>query len=853
MQTEAAAEPCSRLTSLQLLAWEDGPREVSPGDVVSVSSRSLRRRRNRGLGGLSASLACLTAVAALAAVYLLVRCALYLTNSREDRTAFRTLAGAEERTSNGPGGVCGEVAEAPPAASTAAEDEEGEEPLAKQQLLSQARHYAVELKMAIERSRSMLLRLSADLRAMCIAELLCLCVTELSALFSLLEKGQGEQIQEDMIQFSPKILALRRTLRKKDISNTRNRHIRSLHALFDEVTRVRDTAIDMAERERLMKMKQLGELQDLALSQLKSGLQWLKVALDSPVKSDGRTSKGDAGAPVAPKSEAHAKAFAVIKAIEVTTHTRREQILRDPTFRYLLLEAHKKGCHYGLVSADRFASLTSQPPQTHSEAVEALKATPLGLGEEPWKLERLNEIDAQQATASSSSPNAPLQGDEDSPPKSPSPDRKDLDMLTEDENAQQGPKTEADDQGSVLVPASPSMPATAASIAASGSNEKHASLLATASRKAASLRAAPNSPPEVVPPSPVGRLEASAVSATPYSAALSSVPSSTSQAAWASHSFEVPFHTSPPPESLPRPRPNSLRIGSPAASAYARGVFTLPTRGAAVQAPVASAGSAGWTAPAAQFGAWPAFAAPYPSAAASASPHVDFSRAVSAGWAAPAAQFGAWPAFAAPYPSTAASASPHVDFSRAVSAGWTAPAAQFGAWPAFAAPYPSAAASALPQADFSPAADVSRPPLREPFSSHQHATVNRSAYPALAAGPRPLQIGGAGARTALLESWKPLLQASASQALLASSGRPAEFHSSSESVVQELYGATYHSPLTFGAWGLPGEVPHRPSDGFFPSHEPDTLRPPSPATISAGFHQLEKLFSGRPDGGSNAP
>ncbi|CDI78782.1 hypothetical protein, conserved [Eimeria praecox] len=294
MQTGATEKTGARPTSRQLPGWNDGAWDTPFGDANLPFSRgSLMQRRMGGLGGPSAIMVTFAAVIAAAVTYLMLRCALYLASARSSRGELRYLAGSEGRTDKGLGEPCGGPAEDPPAATAVAEEEE--EVLVEEDLLKQARRYAVELRLLIDRSEPLLRQLESRLRAKCIAAFLCLSLVELSASFSLLERRERVGMNEEIAHISSRISSLRESLGKKQLSRPRHRHIKCLRELLTMLTEVKPAAAALAPRHRLEAIKMLLQLQDVTLVQLNAALVWLRVSLTNS-KSANDDAKGAADA-----------------------------------------------------------------------------------------------------------------------------------------------------------------------------------------------------------------------------------------------------------------------------------------------------------------------------------------------------------------------------------------------------------------------------------------------------------------------------------------------------------------------------------------------------------------------------
>ncbi|CDI75756.1 hypothetical protein EPH_0006120 [Eimeria praecox] len=862
MQAAIAAEPDAPPASL--LSWGKGAWQVSPEEIgLPVPSASVSRRRNGGFRGLSFSVVGLAAVAVVAAAYLVLRCALYLTkaSSSSSKGALRYLAEAEERTNEDPEEPCGAAAGNPPASAGAAkEEEEDEEAPVEEELLKRVNLYVNNLEQLIRKNEWVVNWLSRPLRSRCIAEFVCLSLVELSALLSLLEKGERTNISKQVERISNLFYSLRYSLGKMDVPHARSRHIKYLHALFRKVINVTQERTNISEqvegisdlfyslryslgkmyvpharsrhikylhalfrkvinvtpatealsqKERLLKIKHLVLVQEVALEHFRAAMRWLNACIRQSNKGKkgpkraAQAVKGGARHPettTTTEDDVSARLESVIVAIEETSHKRREQVFRDPGLSRWLREEHTKGSHYGIMSAPRIEKLTQMPLQTHRERLEDLQSTLLGSGKEPWEQIKLKDARGRQAAAPSSAAETPARGG--NAPPSDSPGTAPL-AHAPTRHRRQGPSNGADNAESVPASASsststeaPIPPPPAADAAAAVTD---AGAVAAAKGKIAVSNAPRHKGvPRTAMSSALTRVSLSGASEPPAVSAMSAAPQrapASSALRGASPSVRtlgvrdmasvgVPSHSPQPPKSMLRPSHRSFRTAaSPTVALRRPRAFSLAVPRVAAQALDASAASVGRVASAASLSALDASAASHPSAAASALPH---------------------------------------------GFEW-APGAQ-------------------------------RPLLRAPLEPQRDAASNLHPSSASTGWELPLQTAWGDAwgdasslrNTGIFDSGSSalLLATSASNPLLASFGRPAESRSSAETPEGEMPVDVYGSPLTFRVWGLEEGTPGRPEEeeafgrstgALLPSDAP---RPTSPETIAAGFDQLKKLFSG---------
>ncbi|CDJ33233.1 uncharacterized protein EMH_0015210 [Eimeria mitis] len=441
MQPSALAQTGALPATVYQPGWGDGGWEVSPEEAaLPIASRSLTQIRSGRSRGFSFGVAALAAVAAVAAVYLVFRCSLYLANVSKSRRVLRFLAGSEGRKDKDPGEYCSAVADDPPtaAAAAAANGESGEGHLDKEVLLSRVHNYGVELTRLIKASTSSLLQLNSDYRAKCIAQLLCLSLAEYAALYSVLERRERAGVAERIRTISNTIWTLRRSFRSGSLTSTRTRHLNEMQSLLIKLTEIQPPPATIPESHRLQKVDKLLELQEVSLGQLNSGFFWLREALEHSKKARheaeaarrtaaaarGAAEIAEAAAAVEAAAAAEVAAAArvanVVRAIEKTAQKRKDQVLNDPQLSHWLREAQPKN-HYGITNRARIEAIAQQPLLAHHELLEALKATPLGSGEDPGDLVFADDsTEKQQATTPQSGYQTPPRRAKASPSVGPS-------------------------------------------------------------------------------------------------------------------------------------------------------------------------------------------------------------------------------------------------------------------------------------------------------------------------------------------------------------------------------------------------------------------------------------------------
>ncbi|CDJ60933.1 hypothetical protein EMWEY_00036380 [Eimeria maxima] len=396
MQTAAAsaAETGTLPSLLPLQAWSESAWDVSSGKIPStVTSRSLQKRRYGGVRGLNIGVAALAAVVAVAAGFLVLRCAVYLRNASRSRGELRFLA--EGRWSDeSRGNPCHLPQERPPAGAAAAGEYEqvDEGPLAANDLLLKAKIYTGKLMEMVDGSQSVLWSLPPVLRARCLAALLVLLVVELAALFSLLERRERQVLEAGVHGMYGRIWDMRNSVENEDVTSSRQRHIRWLHITFGNLHEIDPTPERYPQRDWLMELHNLLQLQETALEQVKRGIAGLRQCVNSDrTNDDANPDDAAEDADVAGSSTPAAasdgateeRLDATVTAMVTTIHLRRNQVLSDPLLSEWL-RMHHHGTHYALVRRQALQKLINQPLQAHSKLLGDLRSTPLGSGKEPW-------------------------------------------------------------------------------------------------------------------------------------------------------------------------------------------------------------------------------------------------------------------------------------------------------------------------------------------------------------------------------------------------------------------------------------------------------------------------------------
>ncbi|CDJ33234.1 uncharacterized protein EMH_0015220 [Eimeria mitis] len=790
MQVAPAAEPHALPTWLQLLgsvATVESGRHGSPGDAVSpLTSGSLRKRRNVGFRGDS-SVAALAAVALLATAYLVLRCALYLASA--SRSSLRFLAGAENEANKDQEESCGPPAEQDrPAAAIANK---------KPQLLKRARRYVEELARLIGKNSWLVLKLKPSLKVTCVAKFLCLSLVEASALFALLERRDRAGITEAVNKISRRIWDLRDSIGEKDVSHARQRNLNILHATLNNLQSSNPSEEPMAEAQRLEMVEHLLQLQELALTQLNSGICWLRGLIQgskdastdtkpAAAAAEGAAAAGEEAGAVADGGDAvdEAKVAAAVKAIELTVHTRRDHILNDPKLSRWLRTSQPKG-HYGITNRLHMEMITQQPLLTHPERLEGLMATPLGSGSPPWEVIDIEKLEAHKRAASSSSPEAPSRAEEVTPYQAPCDRPRAPGKL---KSPGQGSRKGAGAQRHAPVASSPST--SSATDAASAAPSSAAASADAPERTDGALQ--DRSQGRRMPGRAAHRKREQVLSSTPTEGRQASAVNATTQAAAASS----------------RGRPAS----------HARGAFRASR--------VTSAGVSS------DFGPSRAtmprrLPGPLPRAVSDAGDH------------APEDVTGTTPAA----PAAEMSAAYH---SSGVSRG-SGPA--YGALPAVSGPQRSPTTYAEPQAEFERSRDSSNPLLGpSPLSLPQvHTPVSHFSVSPGAPGVRPLPTTGLdeGAPPStgsfVSVSSTSQLQRPASRKSQTSPWIPSDYRSSLGIAKEEGDQELDTWPFASKVWGPPEKAPLRPPPGFSPIEEPDGRSHPEVAT---GLAQAEEFFRG---------
>ncbi|CDI81217.1 hypothetical protein, conserved [Eimeria acervulina] len=524
MRVATPTEPGARPTSL--LGGSDSFLQLFPEAVaLPVTPRILQHRRSGGFGGLSFSVAAVSTIAAVATAYLLLRCAFYLADARRSRAAQRLLAGAKRKKNKEPGEPCSvPVEDSAPAAPAASGD--GEEALVERDLLRRARLYAVGLRRLVSSSECLLRKLNADLRAKCVALFSSLSLVEFSSLLSLLERRDRAGMHEDVSEITSRLWAIRESIGRRVISLPRHRHIKCLHLLLRTLTEVPPVTMAIAEKQRLLRIHQLLQLQEMALGQLNVGLVWLRTSLES-TKTRGNAKAPAGGAETgAALAAADARIAEAVEAMGVTVRKRREQVLVDPLLSSWLRSTHGRNLHYGLISRSRLQEITIRPLQTHRELLEDLQASPLGSGNEPWGHIRVEDSDAPQAAVSA--PGSPCRGDQVPPPEGPAgaplPQRR-------LKHGSQGSRKKV---GSTPATAVSSLPSTSTSavVGANTAEKNHAAFQGSSRPTPVALLDASNIFSHVSPPASASGPQVASLPAAPQQASVPSARNRPLEATW---------------------------------------------------------------------------------------------------------------------------------------------------------------------------------------------------------------------------------------------------------------------------------------------------------------------------------
>ncbi|CDJ60762.1 hypothetical protein, conserved [Eimeria maxima] len=588
MQISTAGEAGAHLTAH--LRRSNTSLDVSQSDTLSpVTSRSLAQRWLGENGRVRVTASIFPVVAALAAAFLLLHCALFLTNSHRSKTEPRLLSVSKGTTDKNAGGPCAVSGENHLDAASAAGEEEV---LVEQELVEQAHRYVRDMKRLVASAEPVLLQLKSDLKAKCTAAFLCLFLVEFSALLCLLEKRQRAGMNEEIVAITARIQSISRTISRRHITRPQHRHIKCLQDFLDKLPQVQPVGATIAERQRLQALKHLLQLQEAALAQLNAGCFWLRESLEGCKKEKGGaqataaadgaakgSTQGAAPAPAAPKTAAHSGFVEVIHAMEATIHLRRKQVLIDPLVSRWLRDVHAHRSHYGLVSPGRLEALSRQPLQTHSQLLEALQATPLGTGDDPRERIRRANTGAQKRAISAMLPDATSGGEdvhysEDPTNSSHVPEVSQLPLSRNRDGS----------SGTGSPSASPNAYSTAS--AARVDEKEHASLQDTSKHMPVPVRVVQNILTEVSPPAGAERPQVPALSAAPEPAvAFSAHGRSSEDALGSASSVEGLLGLVSSAENSMSLPPSFYQAPVPAAAGYQPKAFTLWPHGTASQIP----------------------------------------------------------------------------------------------------------------------------------------------------------------------------------------------------------------------------------------------------------------------------
>ncbi|CDJ33235.1 uncharacterized protein EMH_0015230 [Eimeria mitis] len=535
-----------------------------------------------------------------AAVYLVLRCAVYLVNASKSRVALRFLAKAEETTRTEAGEPCTvQDDDQPEAAAGAAGAEREGEVLLVDDLLERARRYVTELETLLRVNTFVFTQLDNALKFMLVAEFLCLCLMEFSALYSLMERRERAGMQELISNIYIKIQSLGNRMNWRQLTPARRRHIQFLYSLFDRLSEVDPPTGAFEERQRLSRMKELLTLQEMALGQLDYGFSALRECVESgrkrsddpkagasPAKGAAAATQGAVAPPDVPEAPESVTVRSVFMAIERTAHKRRDQNLMDKHLSAWMRMKHYEKPHYSIMSTHRLLKATGQPMQTHKELLEDLQATPLGLRDVSVRATSGTGIYTDKTTASSSVQEEPSQEKKESPQ-----DNHDSRALGPLERPSQHSPTGPGTEGPSPAAASPGTSTAAGGVPAAQTNQP--AVEAPSHGETVPIYTAPNRPPQVSSPAAPGHLQGSAVSAAAEPVTVPSAGVHSPQALWttnASTAAPVGRVSSPSSsdEALPRPPPSSFTAAVSSAAAYSPQSFTLRTPSTAAQPPSTS-------------------------------------------------------------------------------------------------------------------------------------------------------------------------------------------------------------------------------------------------------------------------
>ncbi|CDJ48283.1 hypothetical protein EBH_0019860 [Eimeria brunetti] len=360
-------------------------------DILPACAEGLQWQCRRRFDNRVAALVAFAVAAA--ATYLLLRCALFLAKTRSSSGGdTRNLANDGEETDTHKGDACAAPAEEgpPPASATGAAAMIAPTPAEKVDDIS--KYYSLrrslltlsDLSELLRGNAPLLLKLSSVQRAKCIEALMCLSVVEVASLLTLLGRCERPTVRGQIPGLSKRL----RKLRRMNPSSTAGREprINSLHSLLDKMADASPPAAAIGETERRQRLDLLWQLQERTLQQLRAGFQWLEKSLG--VSSEAQKAVAAASA-VSTQAQSAAnttadaakmRVAALVRAIEITVHTRRRQALSS-----LPLSTWVKQTQPDSGGALPFPEKKGRDEMQveHEQLLLELQQTPLGRGDDP--------------------------------------------------------------------------------------------------------------------------------------------------------------------------------------------------------------------------------------------------------------------------------------------------------------------------------------------------------------------------------------------------------------------------------------------------------------------------------------
>ncbi|CDJ59738.1 hypothetical protein, conserved, partial [Eimeria maxima] len=351
------------------------------------SSLLFRVKRRRGHGPSHQQSLTFAALAAVATAYLLLCCFRHLEDSGKPKGLLRSLSGV------GKGDKDCDTLLIPGGQGKSALVSATGDILDAKRVLKGAKLYTSQLATTMRQTRLASLSMPSRHGLRCFTNLLRFCVVELSALCSLLAPNKRDSLFNAVELIKYDVVAFRQLFGPRKPSRASMRHIDRMHVILRELPEMDFVGAAMSPLDIVAKLSQLLTLQQIALTQIKGGMQLLALCFQE-------------GARLLPEGTEEE----CLDALHRTVELRRNQVFQDAQISHWLLEKHKEGSHFGVVGPIIIQRLTEIPLKPHEELLKELLNTPLGLrqqmgsGQIPMQPGVRSTLQGQEATIEKSAP-----------------------------------------------------------------------------------------------------------------------------------------------------------------------------------------------------------------------------------------------------------------------------------------------------------------------------------------------------------------------------------------------------------------------------------------------------------------